>query len=253
MRDLSSMRTFKLTIAYDGTNYCGWQVQVNGPTVQAELEKAIAQVSGQRARVTGSGRTDSGVHALAQVAGFQSTNPMTCLQWQRAINGRLPDDIRVSSVEELDGPFDPVRDTKRKRYRYVLCDEAPHDVFRRQYRWHVPVRLDEQRMHAAAQVLCGQHDFASFQSAGSPRATTTRTVFEISVTRGIGRTDEVVVEIEADGFLYNMVRNIVGVLVDVGHGKLSASDIEAILEVRDRQQAGRTAPACGLFLVSVEY
>ena len=116
------MSTFKLTIAYDGTNYCGWQVQINGPTVQSQIEKAMAQITGERIRVTGSGRTDAGVHALGQVAGFKSVHSLSCAQWHRALNGRLPDDIRILDVEELEGPFDPVRDTKGKRYRYVLCD-----------------------------------------------------------------------------------------------------------------------------------
>jgi tRNA pseudouridine38-40 synthase len=245
--------TFKLTIAYDGTNYCGWQVQVNGPTVQAAIERAVAQITGERIRVTGSGRTDSGVHALAQVAGFKSDKALAPEQWQRALNGRLPDDIRILDVAQLDRPFDPVRDCRGKRYRYVICDGRVHDVFLRHYRWHVPLRLDAQRMQAAGQMLVGRHDFASFQGAGSPRATTVRTIRELTVGRNPDDPHEVRLEVEADGFLYNMVRNIVGVLVDVGHGRLDANHVVEILAARDRGQARRTAPPEGLFLVRVDY
>jgi tRNA pseudouridine38-40 synthase len=244
---------FKITIAYDGTNYCGWQVQVNGPTVQAAIEKSLAQITGQRIRVTGSGRTDSGVHAIAQVAGFQCDKALEPADWKRALNGQLPNDIRITDVQQLQGTFDPIRDCAGKRYRYVICDGPIHDVFLRQYRWHVRLRIDERRMHEAGQALVGRHDFASFQGAGSPRATTVRTIRELTVERCSVDLEEVRLEVEADGFLYNMVRNIVGVLVDVGHRKLDVDDVAGILAERDRGKARRTAPPEGLFLVRVDY
>ena len=243
---------FRLTIAYDGTHYCGWQVQVNGPTVQATLERAIATITGQRIRITASGRTDAGVHALAQSAGFAVDTQLTADEWLRAINGRLPEDIRVLAVTEVP-PYDPVRDCIAKRYRYRFCDGPIHDVMLRHYRWHVRLRLDAERMHEAGQALVGKHDFTSFEGAGSPRATSVRTIQELTVERLSDDSEEVVLEVEADGFLYNMVRNIAGILVDVGHGKLTRGDVEEILAARSRQHKGRTAPAHGLALVRVDY
>ena len=246
------MPTYRLTIAYDGTHYCGWQVQVNGPTVQACIEKAVAKITGIRIRVTGSGRTDSGVHAAAQSAGFTVDSQMTCRQWQRALNGQLPDDIRILQVEEV-APYDPVRDCLGKRYRYRFCDGEIHEVSLRLYRWHVRLKLDSDRMHKAGQLLVGQHDFSSFEGAGSPRASSVRTIRELTVQRCSTDTDETTLEVEADGFLYNMVRNIAGVLVDVGHGKLTCEDVQRILDARDRGHKCRTAPAHGLSLIRVDY
>lgn len=242
-----------LTVSYDGTNYCGWQSQVNGPTIQAALERAVAKITGTRIAVTGSGRTDSGVHALGQVASFACEAPLSCRQWLRAINGRLPTDIRVLHVTRIHRQFDPIREALGKRYRYRLNDQPVHSVFASRYAWHVRQPLNVDHMQRAGQLLLGQHDFASFQAAGSPRATTIRIMHDLLVTRDAREPEFVHIEAEANGFLYRMMRNIVGVLVDVGHGELDPQDVLSILEARNRKLARRTAPAHGLYLLHVRF
>ncbi len=247
------MPTLIITVSYDGSDYCGWQWQANGPSIQAVLERAIAKITGQRIRVTGSGRTDAGVHAFGQVASFTTESPVSAERWKRALNGQLPQDIRVVQVREAIQPFDPIRDAKAKRYRYVLDDGATQNVFNSRYAWYVRKPLDVVKMQDAGRCLIGEHDFCSFQAAGSPRATTIRKVHEICVKRSLNDPELVHVEIEANGFLYRMVRNIVGVLVDVGHGELEVHRVVEILEARDRKRSSRTAPSHGLFLLRVDY
>ena len=249
---MTDVRTLKLTIAYDGTRYCGWQVQPNGPTIQQALEVAFAKITGQRVPVTGSGRTDSGVHALGQVASCQVDSALTDHQWLRALNGNLPKDIRVLQVRTV-GDFHAIRDAIKKRYRYLIDDGPIQDVFRRDFAWHIHQRLDAEQMAEAARGLIGTHDFRSYQAAGSDRKTTVRTVTDLRLERPADQPDEIRVEIEANGFLYNMVRNIVGTLVEVGLGTRPAAWPTAVLQARDRCQAGRTAPAHGLYLVRVTY
>ncbi len=247
------MRFFKLTLSYDGTAYHGWQVQINGITIQQVLEVALAPILGCRTRVTASGRTDAGVHALGQVASFSAETRLSPDQMRRALNGSLPPDVRILQVEEAPVGFHAIRDAKGKRYRYVVWDAEQPDVFQRQFSWHVRQPLDLDRMRAAAACLLGRHDFVSFQAAGSPRATTIRTVVDLSIERPSPELPRVEFEIEADGFLYNMVRNIVGSLVEVGRGAEPVVWIAEILASRDRRRAGPTAPAHGLFLVRVRY
>jgi tRNA pseudouridine38-40 synthase len=265
------MRTFKLTLAYDGTHYAGWQSQPGRATLQDTLERALAKITGETARVVASGRTDAGVHALGQVVSFRG-------QWQlepavllKALNAELPHDMAVLEAAEVPPDFHAIASARRKRYRYLISDSPIRDVFARNYCWHLCGRLDAAAMQRAARPLVGQHDFCSFETSGSERETSVRTVFEISLTRGhAGRfgshpmasaglppecvPDELVImEVEADGFLYNMVRAIVGTLVEVGQGKRDESWPAAVLGARDRRAAGRTAPPQGLYLVRVEY
>lgn len=248
------MRTLKLTLAYDGTAYAGWQWQAGQRTLQGELEAALARVCGESIRVTASGRTDAGVHALGQVVSFQIDGDMPSAVLQKALNAELPDDMAVLEVADARENFHAIRAAVRKRYRYVINDGRVRDVFRRQYSWHYRRRLDTDAMQRAASVLVGTHDFRSFETTGSERSSSIRTVYEVSVARaGQGSPDLVTVEIEADGFLYNMVRSIVGTLVEVGRGVRPEIWPAEVLAARDRRAAGMTAPAQGLFLVSVQY
>jgi len=247
------MRCFKLTLAYDGTEFAGWQVQAAGRTIQGVLEDALERITGQRIRAVASGRTDAGVHALGQVVGLVLDTHLAAETLMRALNAELPHDVAVLSCEEVPSGFDPIRDAHCKRYRYVICDGRVRDVFRRRYAWQVFERLDAEAMDRAARGLLGKHDFASFESSGSERASSVRTIGDIFVRRDDQSPETIVVEVEADGFLYNMVRAIVGTLVEVGRGAQSETWPEQVLAAGDRKAAGQTAPPQGLFLVRVEY
>ncbi len=249
-----AIRSFKLIVAYEGTAYQGWQVQLDAPTIQAELQRALQTVTNESIRVTASGRTDAGVHALGQVVSFDSStshSPDTIL---RALNANLPHDIRVLEVKVAADGFHAIRDAVSKRYRYCIQDGGIADPFLRGLCWHLPQRVDEDALQAAANLLLGKHDFASYQAAGSPRASTVRTIFDFTVTRQSRELcDLIVMEIAADGFLYNMVRNLVGTLVEVGRGSRPIQWPHEVLTAKDRTLAGSTAPPHGLFLVAVEY
>ncbi len=248
------MRHFRLTLSYDGTAYAGWQIQKNAPTIQAELQSALQRITGQRVPVVASGRTDAGVHALGQVVSFACDTTLEPDVLRRAINGNIPRDIIVLEVCEAPEGFHAIRDAICKRYRYILQDGDTPDVFSRAYAWHVPQRLDVETMRDGAQFLIGRHDFSSFEAAGSERTSSVRTISDLEVhRRETSFLDRVVIEVQADGFLYNMVRNIVGSLVDVGRYNQSVEWIGQVLETRDRKQAGATAPPQGLFLVHVDY
>ena len=247
-------RTFKAKMAYDGAAYLGWQVQSEGATIQSELEKALKSVTGEQIRATASGRTDSGVHALGQVVSFESETALGPETLQRALNGNLPIDIRVLEVEEAASDFHAIRDAVSKRYRYFIQDGGIQNPFLRTWCWFIPQKLDDWLMQDAANELLGEHDFASYQSAGSPRATTVRTILDFKVERQVGQLCEpIVIEVAATGFLYNMVRNLVGTLVEVGLEKQEIGWPKEILSAKDRSSAGATAPPQGLFLVSVTY
>jgi len=177
------MRTIKLTLAYDGTAYAGWQVQPGATTVQGTLEAALTKVTGESIRVLASGRTDAGVHALGQIVGLRTGSALAVDVLRKALNAVLPPDIAVIEAAEVREDFHAIRDAQRKRYRYVIHDGPVRDVFRRAYLWHYGRRLDEQAMHRAAQVLLGTHDFSSFERAGAPRESSIRTITDISVQR----------------------------------------------------------------------
>lgn len=241
-------------MAYDGTDYAGWQVQLGQKTLQGTLEAALTKITGETIRVTASGRTDSGVHALGQVVSFDTESRLPPDVFQRALNADLPHDMAVLDAAEAPPGFHAIRDAVRKRYRYVLHDGPVPNVFRRQYAWHYRQRLDAEAMHRAAQALLGTHDFRSFESAWPQRTSSVRTITDIQVQRGFDRDDNLIaLEVEADGFLYNMVRAIVGTLVEVGRGNRPEAWPGEVLVAQDRRVAGMTAPAHGLFLVRVEY
>ncbi len=248
------MRFLKVTLAYDGTDYFGWQVQHGQRSLQGAFEAALHKVTQESIRVFASGRTDTGVHALGQVVSFSTASSLAPEVLCRALNANLPDDMLVLSVVEAPEGFHATRDAVRKRYRYVIQDSWRPDLFSRRYAWQLRQRLDEHLMAEAARPLVGRHDFASFQRAGSPRKGTVRTVNELSVRRATGEgAERIVIEIEADGFLYNMVRNIVGTLAAVGTKKQPVAWMAEVLAAADRRVAGATAPPHGLYLVSVEY
>jgi tRNA pseudouridine38-40 synthase len=261
------MRTLKLIVSYDGTGYAGWQVQAGRPTLQGTLEAALEKIIGQRVRVLASGRTDTGVHALGQVVGFQAGTDLPAEELRRALNAHLPSDMAVLEVIDAPEGFHPTRQAVRKRYRYLIHDGPVREVFRRHFCWHYARgRLDAAAMHRAAAALQGRHDFSSFQTRGAERESSVRTIFAIDVRRGRAgqggveppadqaRADDwITVEVEADGFLYNMVRAIVGTLVEVGRGARPESWPAEVLRAADRRAAGPTAPPQGLFLDSVDY
>ncbi len=247
-------RCYRMTLAYDGTAYCGWQTQPVGATIQGTVEAALQRIVGQPVRVVASGRTDAGVHARRQVASFRCLTRLAPRDLLRALNAHLPDDICVLDLEQAANDFHAIRCAVSKRYRYLIQDGPQRDLFLRSYCWYIPQPLDLDAMQQAAACLVGRHDFRSFEAAGAPRKTSIRTVSQLAVMRQVVEGwPRIVTDIQADGFLYNMVRNIVGSLVLVGRGKQEVSWLRAVLAAQDRAQAGPTAPACGLTLWDVHY
>jgi tRNA pseudouridine38-40 synthase len=247
-------RFLRMTIAYDGNDFAGWQRQPGKRTVQGEFEATLERVLGKYTLATASGRTDAGVHAMGQVVGIETENPIEEAILLKALNAELPADIHVFDVSPAPIDFDPIRDAVRKRYRYLITDGRTPDIFTRKYEWHIWRPLDVEAMRKSSQSLVGKHDFAAYQTKGSSRLTTVRTVFELSVERiACDRIDKIAIEVEADGFLYNMVRNIVGTLVQVGRGNQSIAWPAEVLASLDRKEAGMVAPAQGLYLMWVRY
>jgi tRNA pseudouridine38-40 synthase len=244
------MRNIRLTLNYDGTDFHGWQTQPGLRTVQETLEGALAALTGERIRVNASGRTDTGVHAVGQVVNFRSETRLTPEVLVRAINAHLPADVVVREAADALESFDANRDAKSKLYRYVLHDGAVPDLFMRRYCHHTRYRLDAAVMARAAACLCGRHDFRSFETEWPNRASSVRTIMHLAVNR-FG--DWIWLDVEADGFLYNMVRSIAGTLINVGRGYWLEARVAEILKAQDRTQAGPTAPAQGLFLMRVRY
>jgi tRNA pseudouridine38-40 synthase len=247
------MRTLKLTLQYDGTNYVGWQRQDSGMSIQMLLEDAIAPIERSRVTVHGAGRTDAGVHALAQVASVTLAAPIDPVTLARALNAELPRDVRVLSVEDAAPGFHARFSATGKVYEYRIVNAPIVSPFIQRYVWHVPVPLDIDVMRAASGALVGRHDFAAFQGAGSVVASTERTVRAITWQDGGGYDLPLVIRIDGNGFLRHMVRNVIGTLVEIGSGRWPASRAAEILASRNRTHAGPTAPAHGLFLVRVDY
>jgi tRNA pseudouridine38-40 synthase len=252
------LRNVKLTIQYEGTNYAGWQVQDNALTVQEEIEKALATILQEKVRVAGAGRTDAGVHALGQVAAFKTSGAISLDRLQRALNGILPPEIRVVEASEVGNAFVP-RFAREKTYRYAIACGQCLSPFQKRYAWHVTAPLDFGAMQEGASLLVGEHDFTSFAAAGGGEKSHVRRILRIDFGEGgivstcDGDEDIYHFDITANGFLYKMVRNIIGTLVEIGRGKMSANEMPRIISAKDRAQAGPTAPAHGLCLVSVRY
>lgn len=249
------MRYLKVTIAYNGENYVGWQVQKNGVSIQQRIEEGWLDVTGESIRILASGRTDSGVHARAQVCSLATGSRLPNDRLRRALNAKTPEDISILKVETAIEGFNAIADCSQKTYGYYIQCGRILDPISRHQTWFVPHHLDIAAMREAAAMLTGQHDFASFQAAGGTiRSTTVRHVMDLSidVTDRWPYTD-VRIGVTADGFLYNMVRNIVGTLVHVGRRSEPAAWVQWALEQQDRVHAGQTAPAHALFLEEVCY
>jgi tRNA pseudouridine38-40 synthase len=246
-----ALQGHKLTLAYRGTEFSGWQRQDAKRTVQECLEKALLQLWGEPISLQGSGRTDTGVHALGQVASFNAPRRHGAAMLQQALNANLPRDVRVVKCRLVPPSFHARFDAMGKTYRYLIWNHFVQDPFTFDTHWHVPRPLDLAAMRRAARALVGEHDFASFTSnPGYERASTVRRMRRATISR---RGAVLSFHFAADGFLYRMVRNLVGALVKVGHGKISAHDFVDILRARSRSRAPATAPACGLYLMQVNY
>jgi len=250
----SSLRSLRLTLAYDGTAYGGWQRQVNSVSIQGVLETTFRRVTGEVVSITASGRTDAGVHALGQVASCSTRSAIAPEALRRAMNAYLPDDICILQVDEAPANFHAIRDAVSKRYCYRLRTGQNRDVFARNFVWQSWHELDDELMRQAIPYLIGRHDFRSFQTSGSTRKTTIRTISALTLEGADSEFgQQLTLEIEADGFLYNMVRNIVGTLVEVGRKKHPPEWVHEVLQARDRRRAGPMAPARGLVLMHVSY
>jgi len=243
------MRNIRLTIAYDGTAYHGWQLQPVQPTVQGAIEARLLQLTQRPCRLRGAGRTDAGVHALGQVANFKTDSALPCAALLRGLNGLLPPDIVVRSAEDVAPDFDARRDSAGKHYRYTIHNARALQAPLSGHAWHLRGRLDATAMAVAAWSLVGQHDFAAFRAADCDRLDTRRTLHRASVSSVEG--PGLLLDIEGTAFLKNMVRIIAGTLVEIGRGRMSPAIIAELLRDGDRRRAGPTAPAHGLALVKV--
>ncbi|WP_437204495.1 tRNA pseudouridine(38-40) synthase TruA [Planctomicrobium sp. SH664] len=264
------MPNIRLRLTYDGTNYSGWQIQPNRPTIQGLIEEALLKVTGEKVNVYSTGRTDAGVHALGQVANFHTPFPIPPHKWRPALQALLPEDIVILESDLVPDEFHATFSAVSKRYRYVIYNRLVADPFARRYSWRIGQPLNLEAMQAASRCLLGTHDFRSFESHWPNKASSVRTVLDLTfqscapwqlftgqpLSKQAHSTAEqpfLCLEIEADGFLYNMVRTITGTLVNVGRGTWTAADIERVLQAQDRSIAGGTAPAHGLFLVCANY
>ena len=245
------MRNFKLIVEYDGAAYCGWQRQKNGVSIQQILDEAIALIVCEKVTLIGSGRTDAGVHAINQVANFKSSTLLPAEKIFRGVNSVLPQDIVVKSLEEVSVDFHAQRDVQSKIYVYRICNKGLRPVLGRNYFWFIRFPLNLEMMKKAARYLIGTYDFSCFCATGTDVKDRVRTIIGIDIQAGADGLIEITVE--ARGFLKYMVRNIVGTLVEVARSKRKPSDMKEIIASRNRNIAGVTAPACGLFLKEVKY
>jgi len=244
------MRKIKLTIEYDGTNYAGWQVQPNGLAIQQVLEEALARILGSPVRIHSSGRTDAGVHARGMVASFATDRGMPLRAFSDGLNALLPPDIAVREACEAPPEFNPRYDAKGKHYRYTIQNDARRSPLSRLYSWHLRGKLDVDAMREAAAHFVGEHDFAAFRTAGCAARTTVRRIDSVEI---IQNDDTIHIDVVGSGFLRNMVRIMVGTLVEVGRGKRASDAVAAILAGKGSLSAGATAPSHGLCLMDVAY
>lgn len=247
-----SMPTIRLIVRYDGAHLSGWQRQRNARTVQEELERAAGEIASETVRVHGAGRTDAGVHALAQVASFETSANIPIKGWRLGMNSKLPPEISVMEAREVSAGFDPRRASAGKRYRYLINNHPSRDPLLRDRAWHVYDKLDLDAIERAAAKLVGTHDFRGFRAADCERTSTVRHLFRVAIVRGFnGNPTLVALEVEGTAFLKNMVRIITGTLVDIGRARLPESIVTDVLASGDRTRAGITAPPQGLYLDEV--
>lgn len=244
------MKRIMLTVAYDGTAYHGWQIQPNGVTIEEKLNHALSSLTGEEIRVIGASRTDAGVHALGNLAVFDTESRIAAGKFAAALNARLPEDIRIMKSEEVADDFHPRHCNTKKTYEYRIYMNQFENPIGRNYAHFVYVPLDIDKMQRAADYLIGEHDFKSFCAVGAQVLTTVRTVYEAEFRK---EGDYLIFKISGNGFLFNMVRIIMGTLLEIGRGNMEPETMQSILQEKDRQKAGPTAPARGLMLIGYEF
>ena len=244
------MRNIRLTIEYDGKEFNGWQKQPNKLNIQGNLEKVISDLTKEEIEIIGSGRTDAGVHALGQVANFKTNSNIPIEKFAIAINSRIKQSIRIKKAEEVDERFHSRYNCKRKTYRYIINTSETGIAIYRNLEYNIKMQLDVKKMQEAVKFFIGEHDFSAFKSSGTSSKSSVRTIYNAKVEQD---GERIIIELTGNGFLYNMVRIISGTLVEVGLNKIKPEDITKIIESKNRQNAGKTLPPCGLYLVSVEY
>ena len=245
------MRNIKLVIEYDGKEFNGWQKQPNKLNIQGEIERAIKQITGEEVDLTASGRTDAGVHALGQVANFKTNSNIPIEKIPIALNSNLKKSIVIKSAEEVEERFHSRLNCKRKTYRYIINNSRYGTAIYRNLETHIPMKLDIQKMQEAVKYFEGEHDFKAFKASGTSSKSSVRTIYKAEVIDA--GNERIYIELTGSGFLYNMVRIISGTLVEVGLGKIEPSEIQTIIESQKRENAGKTLPPQGLYLVNVEY
>ena len=244
------MRNIRLTIEYDGKDFNGWQKQPNKLNIQGTIEKVISEMTGEEIELNASGRTDAGVHSFGQVANFKTNSKIPIDKFPIAINSKIKKSIVITNAEEVEERFHSRLSYKKKTYRYVINNSEFSSAIYRNLETHIPYKLDVIKMQNAAKYFEGEHDFKAFKSSGTSGKNSVRTIYKAEVRK---EGDNIIIELTGNGFLYNMVRIISGTLLDVGLGKIKPEEIPEIIESKDRQRAGRTLPAHGLYLVQVVY
>lgn len=244
------MRNIKLTIEYDGTDFCGWQMQPSQRTVQGEIEKAIKIIAGKEIIIFGAGRTDAGVHANGQVANFHIDSHIHSHRFAAAINSLLPKDVVIKESIEVDDCFHSRYNSIGKEYKYIIYNDKIRSTLLRDYSYYVNYHLDIEKMYRASRILVGTHDFRSFMSSGGSAKKTIRSIHSLDM---ISEKNIIEITINGNGFLYNMVRIIVGTLIDIGRGRIREEELDNILHSKNRDKAGHTAVAKGLYLKKVFY
>lgn len=244
------MRNIKLTIEYDGKKFGGWQKQPNKLNIQGEIEKAIEEITGEKIDLNASGRTDAGVHSLGQTANFKTNSKIEIEKIPIAINSKLKQSIRIIKAEEVEENFHARYSCKGKKYRYIINNSKNGSAIYRDLEYHMPIKLNVEAMQKGIKYFEGEHDFKGFKASGTSSKSSVRTIYNAKV---IQEGERIIIELEGNGFLYNMVRIISGTMVDVGLGKIKPEEIPEIIESKERSRAGKTLPPQGLYLVEVYY